>query len=149
MPATVREARAGEEEAILPLYEWLFAKPGAVPPQWDPKRAGEALATAIAAPGSTVLVAEGDGALVGLCTAYMDLNSVRYGPRCWVEDLAVDPDRRSGGVGGALLDAACDWAREQGATHIELDSGLARTNAHRFYERREPALVGYCYSWWL
>jgi len=74
---------------------------------------------------------------------------VRYGQRCWVEDLAVDSDRRSGGVGGALLDAASEWARERGATHLELDSGLARTDAHRFYERRDPDLVGYCYSWWL
>jgi GNAT superfamily N-acetyltransferase len=72
---------------------------------------------------------------------------VRYGRRCWVEDLAVDPNRRSGGVGGMLLDAAEDWARGRGATHLELDSGLARTDAHRFYERREPDIVGYSYSW--
>jgi hypothetical protein len=32
---------------------------------------------------------------------------------------------------------------------MELDSALARSDAHRFYERRDPNLVGYCYSWWL
>jgi GNAT superfamily N-acetyltransferase len=147
MAATVREARAAEEGAVVALYEWLFAAPGARPRQWDAERATAALADAIAGPDSAVLVAEDDGSLVGLCTAYIDLESVRYGRRCWVEDLAVDPNRRSGGVGGMLLDAAEDWARGRGATHLELDSGLARTDAHRFYERRGPDIVGYSYSW--
>jgi GNAT superfamily N-acetyltransferase len=147
MAANVREARPGEEGAVAGLYEWLFAAPGARPGQWDETRATAALAEAIAAPDSAVLIAEDDGALVGLCTAYIDLESVRYGRRCWVEDLAVDPDRRSAGVGGMLLDAAEDWARGRDATHLELDSALARTDAHRFYERREPDIVGYSFSW--
>ena len=82
-----------------------------------------------------MLVADDEGVLVGICTAYQDLHSVRYGYRAWVEDLAVDPERRSRGVGKALMDAAKEWARERGATHLELDSALARTDAHRFYER--------------
>jgi GNAT superfamily N-acetyltransferase len=143
----VREAWIGEEERILPLYEWLFAEPGYAPPGWDQERAKTALAEAIAAPQSAVLVAEDSETLVGFCTAYLELNSVRFGQRCWVEDLAVDPQRRSEGVGGALLDAAAEWARGAGATHIELDTGLARSDAQRFYQRREPDAVGYSYSW--
>jgi GNAT superfamily N-acetyltransferase len=143
----VREASAGEEERILPLYEWLFVEPGYEPPGWDPERARGALAEAIAAPDSAVLVVEDGDDLVGLCTAYLELNSVRFGRRCWVEDLAVDPRRRSQGLGGRLLDAAADWARGRGATHIELDTGLARIDAQRFYERRNPDSVGYGYSW--
>jgi GNAT superfamily N-acetyltransferase len=144
---TFREAWLGEEERILPLYEWLFGEPGHAPPGWDPERARHALAEAIASPDSAVLVAEQDGELIGLCSAYLELNSVRFGQRCWVEDLAVAPQRRSQGVGGRLLDAAADWARGRGATHIELDTGVARTDAQRFYERREPDSVGYSYSW--
>src|SRR5688500_1157267 len=136
MEATVRQAQPGEEDRVMPTYEWLFADPGGVPPGWDPQRGRAALADAIADDGSAVLVAEADGELVGLCTAYLDLDSVRFGRRCWVEDLAVHPERRSAGVGGALLDAAGDWARERGATHIELDTGIARADAQRFYERR-------------
>ncbi|MEK6278687.1 MAG: GNAT family N-acetyltransferase [Actinomycetota bacterium] len=143
----VRDASIGEEDRILPLYDWLFAEPGSPPPDWDRDRAKFALTEAILAPESTVLVAEHDDDLIGLCSAYLELNSVRFGQRCWVEDLAVDPQRRSDGVGGALLDAAADWARRAGATHIELDTGLARTDAQRFYQRREPDTVGYSYSW--
>jgi GNAT superfamily N-acetyltransferase len=147
MAATIREAGSGDLNAVLPLYEWLFAPPGYKPDQWDEERAQLALAEAIVDPHAAVLIAEDAGELVGLCTAYLELNSVRYGQRCWVEDLAVDPERRSQGIGGALLDAAQDWARDSGATHFELDSGLARKDAHRFYDRRGEPAKGFSYSW--
>ncbi|MDP9189394.1 MAG: GNAT family N-acetyltransferase [Actinomycetota bacterium] len=144
----VREAR-GEIDELLRAYEWLFAPPGSVPPGWDPARARKALSEAIASEHSTVLVAEQDGGLAGLCSAYLDLDSVRFGRRCWVEDLVVDPERRSLGIGKALLDAAKDWARRRGATHLELDSGNARTEAHRFYQREGPSWESKCYAWLL
>jgi len=146
---SIREAGEDDAREIVTLYEWLFAPPGSLPPAWDPVRAEAALREAIAAETSTVFLAEADGDRVGLCSAYLELNSVRYGRRCWVEDLAVDPARRSQGVGKALLDAAKDWARERGATHLELDSGSARTDAHRFYERENPSWTGFQYSWLL
>jgi GNAT superfamily N-acetyltransferase len=82
-----------------------------------------------------------------LCTAYLDLDSVRFGPRCWVEDLAVDPGTRSQGVGHALLGAARRWARDAGATHLELDTAEARTDARRFYERERPSWRSISYAW--
>jgi GNAT superfamily N-acetyltransferase len=147
MSATIREARPGEEERILPMYEWLFAPPGSRPSQWDDEHARLALTEAIASPQSSVFIAEDNGALVGFCSAYLELNSVRFGQRCWVEDFAVDPGRRSEGIGAGLLDAAKDWARGAGATHLELDSGLDRTDAHRFYEREKPSWKTLSYSW--
>jgi GNAT superfamily N-acetyltransferase len=143
----VRPALGGEVERVLGMYEWLFEPPGYTPQWWDPDRAAGALRGALDAEESTVLVAEDGGELVGICSAYLELNSVRFGRRCWVEDLAVHPGRRSEGIGGRLLDAAADWARERGATHLELDTGLAREEAQRFYERREPATKGFSYSW--
>src|ERR687888_2642218 len=136
--ADVREALPAEVERVLGMYEWLFAPPGSVPPRWDPDRARAAIAQAIEDPAAAVLVAEHRGELLGLCTAYLDMNSVRFGPRCWVEDLAVSPEHRSQGVGKALLDAAKAWARERGATHLELDSAETRAEAHRFYQRAHP-----------
>ena len=147
--AKVREAVPQEVERVLGMYEWLFAPPGSVPPRWDADHARAAIGQAIEDPESAVLVAEHRGELLGLCTAYLDMNSVRFGPRCWVEDLAVSPEHRSQGVGNDLLDAAESWARERGATHFELDTGLARTDAQRFYERRGPDTKGYSYSWQL
>ena len=141
MAVRIREARPGEEQGLLALYDGLFEPPGSRPASWDPARAARALAGAIEGDRATVLVAEEGGEAVGLCTAYLDLDSVRFGLRCWVEDLVVETGSRSRGAGGALLAAAAEWARERGATHLELDSGLARSDAHRFYERRNPAIV--------
>lgn len=143
----IRRARPGEGPRVLGMYEWLFAPPGSLPPAWDPDRARDALEEAIGSETSVVLIAEHRGALLGFATAYLELNSVRYGQRCWVEDLAVSPEHRSQGVGKALLHAAKDWARERGATHLELDSGESRTDAHRFYDREEPSWKGLQYSW--
>ncbi len=149
MKVEIRAARLGEEEALIPLYEWLFAPPGSQPGAWDPKRAAVALRQAIESHDASVLVAEllGEGTFIGFCTAYQDLHSVRFGHRAWVEDLAVDPDHRSGGVGKALLLAAKAWARERGATHLELDSAEARTDAHRFYEREGADYRSISFGW--
>jgi GNAT superfamily N-acetyltransferase len=147
MATVVRAAKEAEVEALLAMYEWLFAPPGLRPPRWDPGWAREALSAAIEDEGSLVLVAEESGGLIGLCSAYLDLDSVRFGRRCWVEDLVVDPQRRSEGAGKLLLDATMDWARERGATHLELDSAETRTDAHRFYERERPSWRSVSYAW--
>jgi GNAT superfamily N-acetyltransferase len=143
----IRAAEVADVERLPALYEWLFAPPGEQPPDWDERRAVVALTQAIESHDSCVLVADDAGSLVGICTVYQDLHSVRYGYRAWVEDLAVDPARRSEGIGKALMDAAKDWARERGATHLELDSALARTDAHRFYEREGSEYKAYSFGW--
>lgn len=155
--AVIRAARPEEAEAVRDRYAWLFAAPGSQPPGWDAAAAAERLRAAIAEEASTVLVAvasedvvnggRGGERIIGFCTAYIDLLSVRYGLRCWVEDLAVDPGERSRGVGGALLDAALGFARAQGASHLELDSGDARIDAHRFYEREGATARSLCFGW--
>jgi ribosomal protein S18 acetylase RimI-like enzyme len=146
----IRAARPDEVDAVLELYPLLFEPPGYTPRGWDPERARASLRRAISEQDSTILVADtGGGELVGLISAYLDLDSVRFGLRCWVEDLAVVPFRRSAGIGKALLDSAKAWAKERGATHLELDTGLGRTDAQRFYEREQPTATGYSYSWTL
>ncbi len=147
MAFEIRAAHPDDIPAVLRTYEWLFAPPGTMPAQWDERRAAVALRGAIESHDAVILVADDSGDLVGLCTAYQDIHSVRYGYRAWLEDLAVHPERRSEGIGKALLDAAKDWARERGATHLELDSGDARLDAHRFYEREGPAWTSRQFAW--
>jgi GNAT superfamily N-acetyltransferase len=145
---SIRHARSADGLAILRAYEWLFEPPGWRPPDWPSLGAKRALVAAIESPGSAVLLAEAaDGAIVGLCTAYLDLDSVRFGRRCWVEDLAVAPDHRSRGIGARLLAEAREWAAGHHATHLELDTGIARTDAQRFYERESPDARSLCYAW--
>jgi len=143
----IRPARADEAAGLVSTYDWLFAPPGAQPPQWDPARAAARLGAAVASEDAEVLVADVDGAVVGICTVYLDIDSVRFGLRAWVEDLAVHPDHRSAGHGKALLDAAKAWGRERGAAHLELDSGESRADAHRFYEREQPSWRSISFGW--
>ena len=147
MAIEIRAAQPDEEAAIVPLYQWLFEPPGSTPDQWDARRAEVALREAIDSHDSVVLLADAGGRLVGFATAYQDMHSVRFGFRAWVEDLAIDPERRSEGIGKRLLDAAKAWARERGATHLELDSSETRADAHRFYERERPSWRSKCYGW--
>jgi GNAT superfamily N-acetyltransferase len=143
----IRPARADEAASLVATYDWLFAPPGGPPPHWDPPRAQERLRALIGGERSEVFVADADGEVVGICTVALDIESVRYGQRAWVEDLAVHPDHRSAGHGKGLLDAAKDWARERAATHLELDSGEARADAHRFYERERPSWRSISFGW--
>ena len=81
-----------------------------------------------------VLVADDNDTIVGFATVYLD--------------IVVAPNRRSSGIGKALLDAAKSWARDHGAARLELESGPARVDAHRFYER-ERADWSRCFRWTL
>lgn len=60
-----------------------------------------------------------------------------------IDDLVVSSAERSTGVGKALVDhvKAVAWAESRSEVH--LDSGLARTDAHRFYEREGFERLGY------
>jgi GNAT superfamily N-acetyltransferase len=144
---TIRTARTDEIDQVVAAYDWLFAPPGSKPPMWDPYAAAERLAGAIEHDAAEVFVADVDGAIAGFVTVYDEFDSVRFGHRAWVEDLAVDPERRSQGLGKGLLDAAKDWARERGATHLELDSAETRADAHRFYDREDPSWKSVSFGW--
>lgn len=51
----------------------------------------------------------------------------------YVDDLVTDAAERSHGYGAALLAWLVDRAREEECHTLELDSGVQRFDAHRFY----------------
>lgn len=62
----------------------------------------------------------------------------------FVHDLVTTEDRRSEGHGAALLAHVHAWAADRDCETVELESGLWREEAHRFYE--ELDYEKYCYS---
>jgi ribosomal protein S18 acetylase RimI-like enzyme len=54
----------------------------------------------------------------------------------YLEELYVVPEQRGQGIGGGLLKAAMDAAREAGADHFELTTGETDTAARALYESR-------------
>ncbi|HUC37913.1 MAG TPA: GNAT family N-acetyltransferase [Acidimicrobiales bacterium] len=57
------------------------------------------------------------------------------GLECYLAELYVTPDRRGGGLGRALMEAAIDTARQRGADHMDLGTSEDDVVARRLYER--------------
>jgi GNAT superfamily N-acetyltransferase len=57
------------------------------------------------------------------------------GPVALLDELYVRPDRRDAGLGGALLQAACELARSRDAGALEINVDSDDVDARRFYER--------------
>lgn len=60
--------------------------------------------------------------------------------KLYVDDLVTTATARSGGVGHALLAELEERARAAGCTALDLDSGVQRHDAHRFYLRERMAI---------
>ena len=135
MTIEIRTATHRDEEAALYLLEQLFEPPGGVPPNYSRERSSAAFRWAVEQPNGDVLLAFDGDTAVGLTSVYADIQSLGFGPKCWLQDMVVDKERRSQGIGGLLMAVAESWAREHGLTHIELSSNAGRADAHRFYER--------------
>ena len=91
-----------------------------------------------------ILVAEEDGKVIGMCTGQLLISTAEGGPSVLVEDMVVDSNHRGGGIGRALMQAMAGWAREQGATRLQLLADKNNPPALAFYERlgwRSTALI--------
>lgn len=66
------------------------------------------------------------------------------GRHAYVYDLVVDEGERSKGYGTELLEYVHEWAADNGCKAVELESGLWREDAHRFY--LDLDYERYCYS---
>ena len=140
----VREAT---EEDIPRIVE-LFIHGSLVEGKEDPTDLTSyqsALAEIAQGPGA-VLVAEVEGELVGVCQLIVFRHLQNRGGRCAeVESVHVHPDQRGHGIGGVLMRAAVQRARELGCYRVQLTSNNGRPEAHRFYERLgfEPSHRGF------
>jgi len=135
MTVEIRPATLEDEDRVLYLLEQLFEPPGSVPPDYTRERSSAAFRWAVEQPNADVLLAFDGETTIGLTSVYADIQSLGFGPKCWLQDMVVDKERRSHGIGGLLMAAAESWARSHRLTHIELSSNSGRLEAHRFYER--------------
>lgn len=63
-----------------------------------------------------------------------------------IEDLVTKSGERSKGYGGELFDWLVAHAKENVCNQLRLVSNVARTDAHRFYERKGMAHVAHYFS---
>jgi GNAT superfamily N-acetyltransferase len=144
----IRHAHPGEGVSIAPCYEWLFAPPGSEPLDYSSAVSIGRLEDTISGDSSTILLATDGERIQGFATVYLDIVSVRFGQRAWIEDLAVATPQRSIGVGKTLLDQAKEWAKEtllisswsRGRHAAEPMSSIGESN----HERSPAASSGDC-----
>jgi len=129
----IREGTEVDAPQVAVLLEFGSLHPGAEDPNEASKYA-DAI-TEIRASGSMILVADDEGAVVGVCQLIIMRHLQRRGGRCAeIESMHVHPDRRSQGIGALLLDEAARRAQEAGCYRLQLTSNRERSDAHRFYE---------------
>jgi GNAT superfamily N-acetyltransferase len=133
--ATVRKATEADIPRILELYRQLAFSP---PPPWTqaptPEEYRRVFHEIAATPGYQLLVAEGDGEILGT-TVLVILPGLSHGasPFAVMEYVVVDEKHRRKGIGKLLMDYAIARAKEAGCYKIMLTSDKRREPAHEFY----------------
>ena len=126
----IRRATLADLDAAAHLfdaYRVFYAQPS------DPARARDFLRERLERDESVLLLAERDGTAVGFTQLYPMSSSVRAA-RAWVlNDLYVDASVRRLGVARALLDAAAEFARADGAVGLSLETTRDNAPARALY----------------
>ncbi|MDQ2670036.1 MAG: GNAT family N-acetyltransferase [Gemmatimonadota bacterium] len=96
--------------------------------------------------GFRLVSAEDEQGVVRAVVGYRITEMLRTGTMLEIDDLVTDADARSGGYGSALFEWVLAEARAAGCSVVELDSGVQRHAAHRFYFRQRMHILGYHFS---
>jgi len=96
----------------------------------------DALRAVEADPNNLLMVAEVEGAVVGVFQLTIIQHvAFRGGRVAQIENVFVDDSARGRGVGTAMMQWAIDLAKRRGCFRVQLTTNRARTRAHAFYER--------------
>ena len=130
----IRRADLADIEMLAPLfdaYRGFYGQPS------DELGAARFLGERLAQAESVVLLAvDGSGGGLGFTQLYPLFSSVRMG-RVWLlNDLFVAEGARRSGVADALMAAAEDFARADGAAGMQLETGDDNLGAQALYRRR-------------
>jgi len=101
------------------------------------QRYGQFLLSQVEREGMLVIVAEGDGEVIGYAYAGMEGNDYMAlrGPAGVLYDLVVDPAHRRQGIGSALMEAALNRLRELGAPRVLLFTADKNHGAQAMFDR--------------
>jgi aminoglycoside 6'-N-acetyltransferase I len=97
------------------------------------------LAGMLASRHSAIFLARRSGEALGIATVTTSLG-LEYGLSAEMEDLYVLPQARGRGVASALIEAACNWCRQQGCSVVLVTvtpQGNATHGLMDFYQQRE------------
>ena len=77
-----------------------------------------------------------NGQVVSSCYCLIIPNLTNFGqPICFIENVVTDLNYRKQGLAKKVIEKALDVARANNCYKAILQSGIARTEAHKFYEK--------------
>jgi GNAT superfamily N-acetyltransferase len=91
-------------------------------------------------------IVAGDGARCVAVAGWRIVDTTAVIRKLYVDDLVTAQDHRSHGVGRALLAELTERARAAGCSVLDLDSGVQRAGAHRFYMREGFPIVSFHFA---
>jgi GNAT superfamily N-acetyltransferase len=141
-PVEIRRAGPGDVDALLTVSTGLWREdagthdPEVMNTDW-PTEHGRAWFEALPGdPDRVGLIAEIGGRLAGgLMGSYPELTPFVRQREARLNSLWVLPDHRGAGVGGLLVEAFREWARERGARYAVVTAFAANPTAIRLYEK--------------
>lgn len=120
----------GDVEDFVDLFEQYRSFCGKAPTP----DARTFLAERIETGQTLVLGARDSVGVVGFAQVYRAFDSIHLTHDWVIADLFVDGGARGRRVGGSLLEAVLDGARENGAHHVRVSTQSNNAYAHRLYE---------------
>ena len=130
MPLAITRATHADLDAVVPLfdaYRQFYEQPS------DPARARAFLGERLQRGETVILLARDGERAIGFTQLYPMFSSVRTGKLWILNDLYVDAQVRRSGAGRALLAAAADFARSDGAVGIVLETTRDNATARSLY----------------
>jgi GNAT superfamily N-acetyltransferase len=94
-------------------------------------------------PTGFLLAALEEKGAVRAVAGYRYMDKLFCGKTLYVDDLVTHTAARSQGHGGRLLTWLAEQARANACVELELDSGVQRFDAHRFYFRERMHVSSY------
>ncbi len=133
---TVRNATPDDVGRCVELLRLLFSQEAEFEP--DPALQRKGLCAIIDDPSKgCVLVCEktAGGRIDGMAVLLATVSTALGRKVLLLEDMIVEPSRRSAGIGSLLLEHSADLARKEGFGRITLLTDGDNRDAHRFYEK--------------
>jgi GNAT superfamily N-acetyltransferase len=138
----INPATEDDRAAFLASVDGLFHEDAGVndlygDPEWAVRGGAAYFADLLTDPQAIPLLArDGERALGHLVGRVSEPDTLRPGTRVAVlESMRVVPEARGRGVGGRLVAAFFDWAKERGAVRASVTAYTANEGAQRFYAR--------------
>lgn len=81
------------------------------------------------------LVAESDGALLGMTNYLFHRSTTAIGPNCYLQDLFTTPAARGQGVGRALIQAVYERAKSAGCPRVYWQTHTTNAEGRMLYDK--------------